>query len=59
MVFGPTGSMKTTGLVIPSILEWDGPVLSTTVKSDVIDATYAARRRGGGRTWVFDPIHDV
>ena len=29
MVFGPTGSMKTTGLVIPSILEWDGPVLST------------------------------
>jgi type IV secretory pathway TraG/TraD family ATPase VirD4 len=55
MVFGPTGSMKTTGLVIPSILEWDGPVLSTTVKSDVIDATYAARRRGGGRTWVFDP----
>jgi type IV secretion system protein VirD4 len=55
MVFGPTGSMKTTGLVIPSILEWDGPVLSTTIKSDVIEATYAARRSEGARTWVFDP----
>jgi type IV secretory pathway TraG/TraD family ATPase VirD4 len=59
MVFGPTGSMKTTGLVIPSILEWDGPVLSTTIKSDVIEATYKARRHGGGRTWVFDPTEQL
>jgi type IV secretory pathway TraG/TraD family ATPase VirD4 len=55
MVFGPTGSMKTTGLVIPSILEWDGPVLSASVKSDVIKATYGARRASSGHTWVFDP----
>jgi type IV secretory pathway TraG/TraD family ATPase VirD4 len=47
--------MKTTGLVIPSILEWDGPVLSASVKSDVIKATYGARRASDGHTWVFDP----
>jgi type IV secretion system protein VirD4 len=54
MVVGPTQSWKTTGLVVPAMSEWDGPVLSTSVKSDVLVQTLAARAELGGAR-VFDP----
>jgi hypothetical protein len=31
IVLGPTQSHKTAGLAVPSVLEWDGPVLATSV----------------------------
>jgi type IV secretion system protein VirD4 len=55
LVFGPPGSFKTTGLVIPAILEWEGPVLATSVKPDVIKATRAHRERRG-EVVVLDPL---
>lgn len=54
MVVGPTQSGKTTGLVVPAMSEWDGPVLSTSVKSDVLVQTLAARSQLG-EARVFDP----
>jgi type IV secretion system protein VirD4 len=55
VVFGPsTISLKTTGFAIPSVLEWEGPVLATSVKSDLLLRTIE-RRRELGRTMVFDP----
>jgi type IV secretion system protein VirD4 len=54
LVLGPTQSGKTTGLAIPAILEWEGPVVATSVKDDLAAST-AAWRAGRGRTWVFDP----
>jgi type IV secretion system protein VirD4 len=36
IVFGPTQSGKTSGLVIPAILEWEGPLICTSVKSDLL-----------------------
>jgi type IV secretion system protein VirD4 len=54
LVVGPTQSGKTTGLAIPAILEWEGPVLATSVKDDLASATLAWRATQG-RTWVFDP----
>ncbi len=53
-VIGPSQSGKTSGLVIPAVLEWDGPVLATSVKSDVAADTYAART-ARGEVRVFDP----
>jgi type IV secretion system protein VirD4 len=50
----PTQSGKTTGLAIPAILEWAGPVIATSVKSDLIRETIASRA-GRGRVQVFDP----
>ena len=44
-------SHKTTGLAIPALLEWQGPVLATSVKSDLLRDTLARRRsarRGDG-----------
>jgi type IV secretion system protein VirD4 len=55
LVFGPPDSFKTTGLVIPTILEWTGPVLATSVKPDVIRATRSHRERRG-EVVVLDPL---
>jgi len=53
-VVGPTGCGKTVGFAIPALLEWKGPVLATSVKADLLDATIDHRRRQG-QVWVYDP----
>lgn len=52
--FAPTGGHKTTGLAIPALLEWQGPVLATSVKSDLLMDT-VAHRQSLGEVMVFDP----
>jgi type IV secretion system protein VirD4 len=54
LVVGPTQTMKTSGLAVPAVLEWDGPVLATSVKTDLLRDTLAVRQRRG-RVWVYDP----
>ncbi len=54
LVLGPTQSGKTTGLAVPAILEWEGPVVATSVKADLAADTIGWRS-GLGRCWVFDP----
>jgi type IV secretion system protein VirD4 len=54
LALGPSQSGKTTGLVVPALLEWAGPALSTSVKSDVVHDTLAARANRG-EVHVFDP----
>jgi type IV secretion system protein VirD4 len=56
IVLGPTQSMKTSGIVIPAILEWPGPVLATSIKSDLLRHTIDLRRRLG-EVRVYDPTH--
>jgi type IV secretion system protein VirD4 len=58
LVMGPTQSGKTSGLAIPAILEWEGPVVATSVKTDLLDDTLAARTRRGD-VWVYDPTASV
>jgi type IV secretion system protein VirD4 len=53
-VVGPSQSGKTTGLAIPAILGWEGPVLAASVKTDLVRGTLAWRRRCGS-VWCFDP----
>jgi type IV secretion system protein VirD4 len=55
LVFGPTGSYKTSALVIPGVLEWSGPLLATSVKPDLLRATIAHRARLG-QVLVIDPL---
>ncbi|MGH9017565.1 MAG: type IV secretory system conjugative DNA transfer family protein [Acidimicrobiales bacterium] len=54
LVVGPTQSFKTTGLAVPALLEWRGPVVASSVKGDLARAT-VEWRRGQGRVWVYDP----
>lgn len=58
LVLGPTQSGKTSGLAIPAILEWPGPVVATSVKSDLLNDTIEARRQRGD-VWVYDPSASV
>ncbi|HST40531.1 MAG TPA: type IV secretory system conjugative DNA transfer family protein [Conexibacter sp.] len=46
---------KSSGLVIPAILEHEGPVVTTSVRTDIAEHTLARRRRLG-RVWVWDPF---
>ena len=53
-VVGPTGCGKTVGFAIPALLEWNGPIIATSVKTDLLNATLA-HRSTVGTTWVYDP----
>jgi type IV secretion system protein VirD4 len=46
---------KSSGLVIPALLEHEGPVVTTSVRTDIAQHTIARRRRLG-RVWVWDPF---
>lgn len=54
IVVAPTQTGKTTGLAVPAILEWRGPVLATSVKTDLVADTLAQRKHVG-QALVFDP----
>jgi type IV secretion system protein VirD4 len=54
LVVGPTQTGKTTGLAIPAILEWDGPVLAASVKTDLLNDTIEGRKKRG-KVQLFDP----
>jgi type IV secretory pathway TraG/TraD family ATPase VirD4 len=54
LVLGPQRSYKTSGFAVPTILEWDGPALVTSVRRDVLDDTHKFRGQRG-RIYVFDP----
>jgi type IV secretion system protein VirD4 len=54
IALGPTQSLKTSGLTIPAILEWDGPVLAACVKPDLIRSTID-RRWQKGEVFLYDP----
>lgn len=58
LVLGPPRSGKTSSLVIPNILLSEGPVLSTSTKPDVMQAT-APSRCGEGWSFLYDPSGEV
>jgi type IV secretion system protein VirD4 len=55
VAFGPPQSGKSAGLVIPALLEWQGPAVASSIKTDLLGATLARRRRIG-EALVFDPF---
>jgi type IV secretion system protein VirD4 len=55
VVFGPTGSGKTTSVVIPALLNHAGPAVALSVKSDLVLATHRVRRTVGD-IHVYDPL---
>jgi type IV secretion system protein VirD4 len=54
LVIAPTQTGKTTGLAIPAVLEWTGPVLATSVKTDLLRDTRDLRGTRGV-VQLFDP----
>jgi type IV secretory pathway TraG/TraD family ATPase VirD4 len=54
IAIGPNGSGKTTSLIIPNALEWDGPVVMTTTKPQDLADVISVRSRLGP-VFVFAP----
>jgi type IV secretion system protein VirD4 len=55
VAFGPPQSGKSAGLAVPALLEWDGPAIASSIKTDLLACTIE-RRRGLGPVFVFDPF---
>jgi len=55
MVVSPPRVGKSSGYVIPWLLDHDGPALALSTKLDTYNAT-APYRRSLGRVWVYDPF---
>jgi type IV secretion system protein VirD4 len=55
VAFGPPQSGKSAGLAVPALLEWDGPAVASSIKTDLLTSTLA-RRRALGCVFVFDPF---
>jgi type IV secretion system protein VirD4 len=55
VAFGPPQSGKSAGLAVPALLEWDGPAIASSIKTDLLACT-EKRRRAMGRVYVFDPF---
>jgi hypothetical protein len=58
LVLGPSRSGKTSSLVTPNLLLSEGPVVSTSTKPDVMEATATTRGRRGW-TFLYDPSGDI
>ena len=58
MILGPPRSGKTSALIIPNVLAANGPVVATSTKPDVLDATTTARSQFG-KCLLFDPTGSV
>lgn len=56
IVVGPVQTGKTSGFAVPAILEWQGPVVATSVKTDLLRDTIAARAAiPDAHVWIYDP----
>src|SRR5579863_4648573 len=58
LVLGPPRAGKTSTLVVPNVFAAPGPVLVTSTKPDVLQATMASRAEAG-RCWLLDPTGTV
>ncbi len=54
IVIGPAQSQKTSGMAVPAVLEWEGPVLVACMKADLIRHTMSQRYHKGD-VYLFDP----
>jgi type IV secretion system protein VirD4 len=55
VAFGPPQSGKSAGLAVPALLEWEGPAVASSIKTDLLGST-VARREKLGPVFVYDPF---
>jgi type IV secretory pathway TraG/TraD family ATPase VirD4 len=55
VAFGPPQSGKSAGVAVPALLEWHGPAVASSIKSDLLAVTLN-RRQELGTVLVFDPF---
>jgi type IV secretion system protein VirD4 len=55
LAFGPPQSGKSAGIAVPALLEWPGPAVASSIKTDLLAVT-RKRRETLGEVFVFDPF---
>jgi type IV secretory pathway TraG/TraD family ATPase VirD4 len=55
MVVGASRSGKTTSILSPSVVRWDGPVIATSIRSDVLRNSWEAREEAGWPVLIYNP----
>jgi type IV secretory pathway TraG/TraD family ATPase VirD4 len=55
LIVGPTRSGKTTSLLSPAVVGWDGPVIATSIRSDVLQHSWEAREEQGWPVLIYNP----
>jgi type IV secretory pathway TraG/TraD family ATPase VirD4 len=55
VAFGPPQSGKSAGIAVPALLEWPGPAIASSIKTDLLAVT-RKRREALGNVFVFDPF---
>ena len=56
VAFGPPQSGKSAGIAIPALLEWDGPAVACSIKTDLLAAPRSRAAARSGEVFVFDPF---
>jgi type IV secretion system protein VirD4 len=56
LVVAPTRAGKGVGVVIPTLLTFDGSVVALDVKGELFDLTSRARKKRGDRVFKFSPL---
>ncbi len=55
LVVGVTRSGKTTSLLAPNVVRWDGPVITTSIRSDVLQHAWEEREAAGWPVLIYNP----
>ncbi len=55
LVIGQARSGKTMSVLVPAVADWYGPVISTSIRTDVLEATLHARQDAGWPVLIYNP----
>ena len=55
LVVGPARSGKTSTILAPAVRRWEGPVVATSIRSDVLQDSWQERERRGWPTLIYNP----
>src|SRR5436305_2419487 len=55
LVVGPARSGKTSTILAPAVRRWEGPVIATSIRSDVLQGSWQERESRGYPTLIFNP----
>jgi type IV secretion system protein VirD4 len=55
LVVGPSRSGKTSSVLMPAARDWDGPVITTSIRDDVLRDSWEARKAAGWPVLIYNP----
>jgi type IV secretion system protein VirD4 len=55
LVVGAARSGKTTSILTPAVTRWDGPVIATSIRNDVLKESWEVREAAGWPVLIYNP----